>query len=273
MSQIINCRFKRYALPSGACWLKRRLLPFCKQLGLPYLREEKVCQITTDYPEVFLNREQSFTIRGSTLGTGDDVELIPLKWTIGYDDAHRVQIQIRARELGRSPFDCWFAALPDVAQVGIAIIVVEIVALIFGLGSYVILAYPDPDWFWGWVARNIRATVGLGLPVLIIVAGTWLQNQYEGEVFLQRLAFAVTIFLWPFVALAWFLWAAAPMTTESYAEYLGGLRSNAAVVATLFVGLSPWLVIILKALGLELLASGTKKGSEQIKSWNIKSDL
>jgi hypothetical protein len=32
-------------------------------------------------------------------------------------------------------------------------------------------------------------------------------------------------------------------------------------------------VIILKVLGLELLASGTKKGSEQIKSWNIKPDL
>jgi hypothetical protein len=237
---------------------------------LPYLREQKVCQITTDHPEVFLNKEQSFTIRGSTLESGEDVELIPLKWAVGYDDARSVQIQILAKELGRSPFDHWFAALPDVAQVGIAIFVVEIVALIIGLGIYVILAYPDPDWFWGWVARNIRMTVGWGLPVLIIIAGTWLQNQYEGEVFLQRLAFALTIFLWPFVALAWLLWTAPPMTTESYAEYLAGLRSNAAAVATLFVGLSPWLVIILKALGLELLASGTRKGAEKIKSWNIR---
>ena len=61
------------------------------------------------------------------------------------------------------------------------------------------------------------------------------------------------------------------MTTESYTEYLSGLRSNAAIVATLFVSLSPWLVIILKALGLDLLASGAKMGSEQIKSWNVKS--
>jgi hypothetical protein len=270
MSQIINCRFKRYVLLSDAGWLKRKLLPFCKQLGLPYMQVEEICHFTTDCPEVFLNGEQSFTIRGSKLGAGDDVELIPLKWSVGYDDACRVKIQILAKELGRSPFDCWFADLPDTVQVGIAVLVVEIIAFLIGLGIYVIFAYPDPAWFWNWVARNIRTAVGWGLPVLIIIAGIWLQNQYEGKVFLQRLAFALTILLWPFVALAWLLWAAPPMTTESYAEYLSGLRSNAAVVATLFVGLSPWLIIILKALGLELLASGTKKGSEQIKSWNVK---
>ena len=89
---------------------------------------------------------------------------------------------------------------------------------------------PKPD-FPIWKRGECR----LCLLVLIIIAGTRRQNHMKGEVFFQRLAFALTIFLWPVVALVWFLWAAPPMTTESML-YLGGLRSNAAAVATLLLG-------------------------------------
>jgi len=273
MTQLIDCRFARYALPVTAGWWKRFWFPVCEQLKLPCFRGEMAFSITTDSPEMFLDAGRPFTVHGPLLGGNegnDDVEILPLKWTVGYRDAGNVRIQMVAKELRSSPLNRWFARWSDTAQVTAAFLIVEAIALVIGFGIYVVLAYPEPAWFWGGVARNIRTTVGIGLPVLILAAGVWLQNQYEGEVFRQRLAFALTAFSWPLAALAWLLWGAPPMTTESYTEYLAALRSNAAAVSTIFVSLSPWLVIILKALGLDLLASGAKRGSEQIESLKIK---
>jgi hypothetical protein len=124
--------------------------------------------------------------------------------------------------------------------------------------------------FWSWVAQNIRPIVGWGIPVFIISAGIALSNRYKEKIFARHLAFATTIVLWPTVLIAWLFWLAPPMT-GTYVEYLNALKSNAGVGAAIFVAVTPWLVVILKALGLDPLASGAKEGSELVKSFETKS--
>ena len=101
---------------------------------------------------------------------------------------------------------------------------------------------PKPD-FPIWKGGSVASAFWISLSLR--AAGC--KINMKGEVFLQRLAFLLTIFLWPVVALVWFPWVVPLMApTEPDAEYLGGLRLNAAVVATLFVGLSSWLVVTAK---------------------------
>jgi len=271
MSQIINCRFDSYQLPPNAGWIARGLLPVCEQFGLSCFRHECRFEIVTEHPEVFLSTDRTFTVQGSLVKKEKNVALIPLKWTVEYGDAHATQIIMLARELKRSPLDRGFRALPETIQVLIGFFLVASVASAIGFGAYVILAYPNPDFFWAWVARNTTEIGAVGLPAIIFVGGVKLSMPDKTRGLAQVLAFNLTIFLMPAVFVAWVLWIAPPMTAEPYTKYLEDLRSNAGVGAAVFVSLSPWLVVVLKALGLDLFASGAKQGSDLVKSLEKKS--
>ena len=269
MSQIINCRFDSYPWPPNANLIVETFLPVSEQFGWSWYRQECNFEIVTEHPEVFLSTDRSFSVQGELVNQAQDVKLIPLKWTVEYGDDHATQIKMLARELKLSPFDRWFGTISDAAKIGIGVVLVELTAAIIGLGAYAVFAYPNPDFFWAWVARNTTVIGAIGLPVMIIVGGMQLGKRYEGN-FAPVLAFCLTVFLWPAVCAAWVMYIAPPMTTEPYTKYLEDLRSNAGVGAAVFVSLSPWLVVILKALGLDLFASGAKQGSELFKSFEKK---
>ncbi len=269
MSQIINCRFDSYQLPNNAGWFRQRCLAVCEQFGLSCFRQECSFEIVTEHPEVFLSTERSFTIQGALVNQAQEVKLIPLKWAVEYGDNQATRINMIAGELKFSPFDRWFGTISHSSRVVIGIVLVELCALMIGFGAYAVLAYPDPDFFWAWVARNTTVIGAVGLPAIIIVGGIQLGKRYEGN-FAPVLAFCLTIFLWPVVCAAWVLFIAPPMTTQSYTKYLEDLRANAGVGAAVFVSLSPWVVLVMKALGLDLFASGAKQGSELFKSFEKK---
>ena len=270
MSQIISCRFYSYPMPPDPDLLTEIFLPVSEQFGWIFHREEFNCEIVTDHPEVFLSTDRSFIVKAEFVkNQKQDVKLIPLKWTVEYGGEQVIRINMLARELKLSPFKHWFGNRPPGDQFGTAFLLVAVLALVIGFGAYVVLAYPNPDFFWEWVARNITLIGAICLPLIIIVGGIMLIKYYKGH-FARILAYCLMLFMWPLVCVVWLVWIAPPMTTEPYTKYLEEVRSNAGVGAAVFVSMTPWLVVILKALGLNLFASGAKQGSELVKPFEKK---
>jgi hypothetical protein len=248
MSQIINCRFDIYRMPPNAGFLTETFVPISEQFGWDFFRRHFDCEIVTDHPEVFLNTDRTFIIKAELVNRNQDVKLIPLKWTVEYGGEQVIRINMLARELKLSPFKRWFENIPPGNQMGIAWSVVGVLALAIGFGAYAVLAFPNPEFFWDWVARNITLIGAICLPLSIIAGGILLIKYYKG-LFARLVAYNLILLMAPLVCIVWLAWIAPPMSTEPYTKYLENVRSNAGVGAAVFVSLTPWLFVILKALG------------------------
>jgi hypothetical protein len=259
MAQRVTCRFQEYKLPEKPSWLDRLLMPVSETWGLPGYRQDKSFTLTLEHPELFLVPKARFSVSGALAQRPEPVEFEIVKWTFRLEAEDRPEIDLAAREIKLSPLQRWFANSPDGKQYAIAVVAVLLPLMVAGFCALAIWNYPDPRGLWAWFGQHVRGIVGWSLFVLVLIGGLWAYAKTRKSAFTQN----VLLFLWGVsiwvVPLIWLQVSLPPRpfsgNPDEYIQYLDFLRARFGTFALLLAGIVPWLTLLLKWLGWDLLAS------------------
>jgi hypothetical protein len=253
----INCSFPIYVLPKDANWLVKCFKSVSEQFGFSLLKQEQKFTISTEHPDLFLRPRVAVDVEGPALGRTQPAKFVVTKWTLRVSD-NATEIDLMLRELKPSPFDAWFASRSDGTRTAIAWTAAGALLGIFIFGAYALWNYPSPTAFWAWVGRNIRDIVALGLLLLFWLPYFWAAGRLENAPFAKDvlLYFCLVASMIAFVGWGF---SVEPLptsaSTEDSIKYLDHLKSNARTLVPILASLSPWLLIIVKWLGLDVIAS------------------
>lgn len=261
MPQRVTCRFQEYSLPEKPSWGDPLLMAIAETWGLPGYREEKSFSLSLEHPELFLLPKAKFAVSPelAKVKRSEPVEFEIVKWTFRLEAEDRAEIDLLIREIKPSPLQRWFAGLPDGKQYAVATSVVLLPLAVAVFLALAIWSYPEPRGLWAWFGEHVRGIVGWSLFVLLFAGGIWVYAKTRKSAFTQ----SVFLFLWGVliwvVPLIW-LQVSRPSrpfsgNPDEYIQYLDFLRTRFSSFSLLLAGFVPWLTLLLKWLGWDLLAS------------------
>jgi hypothetical protein len=272
MTQTAQCQFYEYHLPNNPSWLDRLLMPVSETLGTPGYRQDKSLHLDLDHPELFLNPKAKFSVHSSLLGRiePNEVEFEVLKRKLRFTEDRKPVIVLSLREVKPKPIERWYAGLPDGWQYGLGATTVVLPLVIIGLIFIVVSQYPNPPWFWLWFAQQVRGIVGWSLFVQLFLLHIWLVFKLRKSEFTQNIFLfigSLSIFLIPLI---WLEVSLPPSELSgslenTYVEYLNYLRKRLVNIILFFSGTVPWLTLLFKFFGLDLIASFFSLLDEKLK--------
>ncbi len=258
-TQIAICKFHEYALPTTPDWLDRRLMPVSETIGTSGYRLDKSFTLNLEHPELFLIPRLRFFVAGSMVQREKPVEFEVVRWTFRYESWNQSTIDLVVREVKLTPFERWFSSLPAGRQYFLAGAAVVLSLAIVGSGVYAIMHFPNPDWFWAWFGHHVRSIVGWGLFSLLLISDMWAAIRFSKSPFRQNVLLFVLSFSALVVPFVWLSVSSPPQPLSGspveYIQYVDYLRSRLSTLVLLLAGIIPWLALVLKWLGLDLLAS------------------
>lgn len=262
----INCTFPIYVLPQDANWAVTLLKFVSEQFGFSVLREEKEFTINADHPDLFLYPRVVVDVEGQALGRTEPAKFLVTTWALRVNN-DGTEIELKLRELRPSPLDAWFARLPVGTQKVIVWTIAAASLCVFTFSGLALAHYPEPLAFWAWVGRNIRDIVALGLLLLAWLPYFWAADRLENAPLVKRILFVLCLVVSIAAVVGWGVSVEAlepSASSEASIEYLNNLKCRAATLIPMIVSLIPWLLIIVKRLGLDVLALVLKAMKESL---------
>lgn len=258
MSQTINCRYSSYDPSADLTILGRILLPFCEQFNLHWYRQEFTFHINTDDPQIFLDKRCVFARPTIDQKYGDARKFQTTSWRISTGPTG-VTIDLELRELKPMPLLRLLNGLSPDVQAMVAAVTVELAFVALAAVVYAVASFPDPAWAWDWVADHLRLGSAVVLTSIVIIGS----SRFDGSGFLGTFFIMMTAFT---LAIIWFACLLIPIRdpAEPYTVYLNTIRGQ--LSAPLIVIISPWLVILLKAIGFDFFTSIASTLTKQLES-------
>ncbi len=183
--------------------------------------------------------------------------------------AASLNFYLHLREVKSSALEIWFGKLSNDQQFAVAFASLAVPCLIIGLASWFISTYPEPIGFWAFIGRYIRPIITVSLILIFLYADFRLAYKFAKRPFLQMLLILLMSFSLVLIPSFWWYVSRPPQLftgqAQEYIDYLNFLRSRLSTFIPIWLGVLPWLALILKSLGLDFFASavGLLKGKDK----------
>lgn len=274
----VNLNYPEYILPQPTNWLLTLIFDISSSLGLKKYREEKSLSLSLEHPELFLVKGKIFSIDQSLLKQStdqNDLKLPPTvkfkisDWTYQVAENSEILVNVTVQEIKPNPAELLFRKLSGDNQYLLALMAFIIPIAVLLIIYLLLIDFPNPLLFWEAVDRNIRGIIMVSLFILMVIVFIWSQIKFRQSTIAQTyFGVALGTLMWT-IPFLWAILSAPPpaLANQSPEEvpYLRYLLRNATLFWLTLVGIIPWLTIILKYLGWDLLVSILNKAAEESK--------